>query len=103
MGFENFSEQPIEQIPEQAPLELLKEDIFTILENLDSNVTTEFIQYLNDEKIDFNKYSLSKAFLAIMKGSPLPEQSEGEPFDTKDKKIEGYIKMIAGGMEKIAA
>jgi len=103
MGFENFSEQNTEQTPEQIKLEVLKDDLIFILSNLDSNITEDFFGYFKEEKIDVNKYSLGKAFIAIMSGSPLPEQSPNEPFDTDDQKIEGYIKSMAENLQKIAA
>jgi hypothetical protein len=72
-----------------------------LLPNLDSNMTTEFMEYLNENNLKRDKYFLANAFIAMMSGEELPDQSEYELFDDKDRKIESIINsMIINVQEK---
>lgn len=68
--------------------------IDNLSEKLDSNVTTEFIEYLNENDLNPKQYFLANVFIARINGDALPENSY-ENYDTEDGKIEKYIMGLA--------
>ncbi len=91
---ENFGLENNNSFEQQEQFVELLGIIDGLSEKLDSNVTTEFIGYLNENDLNPKKYFLANVFIARINGDPLPENSY-ENYDTEDKKIEKYIMGLA--------
>jgi hypothetical protein len=97
-----ISEEQQERPEKFTNFDSLKSEIAEyLLPNLDSTMRPEFMEYLNENNLKRDKYFLANAFIAMMSGEKLPDQSEYEFYDNKDGKIESIINsMIINVQEK---
>ncbi|MFA5652194.1 MAG: hypothetical protein WC933_02415 [Candidatus Paceibacterota bacterium] len=91
----------IEQQQPQEKFEDFFENVKFLSSNLDSNMTSDFTEYLGENEIKFEDYFLANLFLSVIANKELPEQSAYKYFDTKDNKIEKFVEsMVINTQEK---
>lgn len=71
--------------------------------NLNSNITSDFAEYLDENNLDLKDYFLAKVFKSRISGGELPEESPDDLYDTEDGKIEKYIMSLADNLQHKAA
>ena len=87
----------IQEVPTESQekfLELLSV-IDSLSEKMDSNIASEFVEYMSSNSLKFKDYFLANVFLARVANKDLPEESAYKYYDTKDSKIEAFIRSMA--------
>jgi len=93
----------IEQQPPQEKFEDFFENVKFLSSNLDSNMTSDFTEYLGENNIKFEDYFLANLFQSIIAKKELPEQSDYKFFDTKDSKIEKFVESMVINIQEKAS
>ena len=100
-GGENYLSE--EKQERQEKFAKLLETIDSLSSNLNSHITGDFVEYLEENSLKFKDYFLANVFLSRISGGKLPEESEYEFYDTKDGKIEAFINSLAENLQEKAA
>ncbi len=96
MGFESpLDNLSVEQQERQENFAELLDVIDSLSEKLDSHITSDFIEYLEDHNLSFKDYFLANVFLSRISKKDLPEVTDYKYYDTEDGKIQNFIMGLA--------
>ncbi len=84
-----------EQIEQQEKLDDLFVLIKAISKRVSSDITGDFMEFLDDHKLNREDFYLAMLFVAIISGGKLPNKEDYESIDTNDEKIEALIRDLA--------
>ena len=84
-----------EHVKQQEKLEQLFVLVKAISKKINSDITTNFIEFLKDNGLKHKDYFLSGLFIAVIRGDELPNKEDYKFIDTEDGKIESLIRDLA--------
>ena len=102
-NFEKYNNLSEEQQERQEKFAELLGIIDSLSLNLNSTITSDFVEYLVENNLNFKDYFLANVFLSRISHKELPESSDYKFYDTEDGKIEGFINGLAENLQEKAA
>ena len=102
-GFEIQNNLSEKQQGRQEKFANLLSTIDSLSLNLNSTITSDFVEYLGENNLNFKDYFLANVFLSRVSHKELPESSDYKFYDTEDGKIEVFINGLAENLQAKAA
>lgn len=92
---ENNNSLSEEQLERQSRFEDFKENLGVILQNMNSNITSEFTDYMKSKNLNLKDYFLAHVFIAMVKGEKIPNEKTFKNYDTEKDEIYKYVMALS--------